>query len=128
MAVGYKLTKINDNITGSDKLRYAVTTVSYGNLTLDQLADQMSTASTFTPGDIKGIIENLTRMIADRLKEGYTVTIDGIGTFSVTGQLSKEVTDPTKVRAESVLMKGVGFKPSPKLKERLIDTVFTKVK
>ena len=125
MAVRYKLTKINDNITGKEQVKYSVTTVSYGNVNLDMLAEQMADASTFTYGDVKGMIENLTLLISEALKEGNTVTIDGLGTFSVTAQPNRE---PSKIRAESIKLKGIGFKPSPKLKDRLSDIEFTRLK
>lgn len=128
MAVRYKLTKINDNITDSETVKYSVTTVSYGNVNLNDLAEQMSDASTFTYGDVKGMIENLTLMIAEALKDGNTVTIDGLGTFLVTAQPNRDVEIPSKIRAESIKLKSIGFKPSPKLKERLSDIEFTKMK
>lgn len=42
MAVRYKLTKINDNITDNKTVRYSVTTVSYDNVNLDALAEQIA--------------------------------------------------------------------------------------
>ena len=75
MAVRYKLTKINDNITDNKTVRYSVTTVS-----------------------------------------------------SVTARPNREVEDPLKIRAESIKLKGIGFKPSPKLKERLRSIEFTRMK
>ena len=105
MAVRYKLTKINDNITDKEQVKYSVTTVSYGNVNLDALANQMADMSTFNYGEVKGMIENLTRMIAFHLKDGYTVTIDGLGTFSITAQPNREVEVPSKVRAESIKLK-----------------------
>lgn len=128
MAVRYKLTKINDNITGKEQVKYSVTTVSNGNVNLDTLAERMTDASTFTYGEVKGLMENLTLMIANSLKDGKTVTIDGLGTFSITAQPNREVEEPSKIRAESIKLKGIGFKPSPKLKERLSDIEFTKMK
>ena len=128
MAVRYKLTKINDNITGKEQVKYSVTTVSYGNVNLDTLAEQMADASTFTYGDVKGMIENLTLLISEALKEGNTVTIDGLGTFSVTAQPNRDVEEPSKIRVESIKLKGIGFKPSPKLKDRLSDIEFTRLK
>lgn len=128
MAVKYKLTKINDNITNKEQVKYSVTTVSNGNVNLDALAEQMADASTFNYGEVKGMIENLTRMIAFHLKDGYTVTIDGLGTFSITAQLNREVEVPSKIRAESIKLKSISFKPSPKLKEKLSDIEFTKLK
>lgn len=128
MAVRYKLVKINNNITESEETKYSVTTVSYGNINLDTLAERMATYSTFNIGEIKGMLENLTRMIADSLKDGYTVSIEGLGTLSVTAQVNREVTAPSQIRAESIKLKSIGFKPSPKLKERLSDIEFTKLK
>lgn len=128
MAVRYKLVKINNNITESEETKYSVTTVSYGNINLDTLAERMATYSTFNIGEIKGMLENLTRMIADSLKDGYTVSIEGLGTLSVTAQVNRQVTTPSQIRAESIKLKSIGFKPSPKLKERLSDIEFTKLK
>ena len=46
MAVRYKLTKINDNITDNKTVKYSVTTVSYDNVNLDALAEQIAGSST----------------------------------------------------------------------------------
>lgn len=126
MAVRYKLTKINDNITDNKTVKYSVTTVSYDNVNLDALAEPGS--STFSYGEVKGLVENLTILIAEALEGGNTVTIDGLGTFSVTARPNREVEDPLKIRAESIKLKGIGFKPSPKLKERLRSIEFTRMK
>ena len=99
MAVRYKLTKINDNITDNKTVKYSVTTVSYDNVNLDALAEQIAGSSTFSYGEVKGLVENLTILIAEALEGGNTVTIDGLG-----------------------------FKPSPKLKERLRSIEFTRMK
>lgn len=128
MAVKYKLVKINDNITENEETRYSVTTVSYGNVNTDTFSERIADSSTFNIGEVKGMLENLTRMIADYLKEGYTVSVDGLGTFSVTAQVNREVNDPSRVRAESIKLKSIGFKPSPKLKDRLSNIEFTKLK
>lgn len=128
MAVKYKLVKINDNITENEETRYSVTTVSCGNVNTDTFSERIADSSTFNIGEVKGMLENLTRMIADYLKAGYTVSVDGLGTFSVTAQTNREVNDPSRVRAESIKLKSIGFKPSPKLKDRLSNIEFTKLK
>ena len=58
MAVRYKLTKINDNITDNKTVKYSVTTVSYDNVNLDALAEQIAGSSTFSYGEVKGLVEN----------------------------------------------------------------------
>ena len=57
MAVRYKLTKINDNITDNKTVRYSVTTVSHDNVNLDALAEQIAGSSTFSYGEVKGLVE-----------------------------------------------------------------------
>ena len=56
MAVRYKLTKINDNITDNKTVKYSVTTVSYDNVNLDALAEQIAGSSTFSYGEVKGLV------------------------------------------------------------------------
>lgn len=70
MAVRYKLTKINDNITDNKTVKYSVTTVSYDNVNLDALAEQIAGSSTFSYGEVKGLVENLTILIAEALEGG----------------------------------------------------------
>ena len=94
MAVRYKLTKINDNITDNKTVKYSVTTVSYDNVNLDALAEQIAGSSTFSYGEVKGLVENLTILIAEALEGGNTVTIDGLGTFHIT--LCSEGTEKEK--------------------------------
>ena len=53
MAVRYKLTKINDNITDNKTVKYSVTTVSYDNVNLDALAEQIAGSSTFSYGEVE---------------------------------------------------------------------------
>ena len=50
---------------------------------------------------------NLTLLISEALKEGNTVTIDGLGTFSVTAQPNREWKNRLKIRAESIKLKGM---------------------
>ena len=61
MAVRYKLTKINDNITDNKTVKYSVTTVSYDNVNLDALAEQIAGSRSCDCTDGGGIL----------LKRGY---------------------------------------------------------
>lgn len=49
---------------------------------LDAIARTVSYASTFTPGDIKGLVIALADEMARLMGEGNSVKIDGIGTFT----------------------------------------------
>jgi len=126
MPVKYRLTKINDNITGNTEPRFSVTLISNGNINLEQIARKISQMSSFTSGDIIGTVEGLLHVMAEEMKAGNTVSITGLGTFYPTGELTREVNDPGKVRSESVRLKSIAFRPSPGLRKRMSNIEFVK--
>ena len=67
MAVRYKLTKINDNITDNKTVKYSVTTVSYDNVNLDALAEQIAGSSTFSYGEVTVSYTHLTLPTTERV-------------------------------------------------------------
>ena len=95
---------------------------------VEKLADAIEANSSLTAGDVKHAIEAFVEQLRLSLTQGDKVKIDGLGTFSVTARPNREVEDPLKIRAESIKLKGIGFKPSPKLKERLRSIEFTRMK
>lgn len=93
--------------------------VSGGKITTDQLADEIAGRSTFSSGDVKGVVKALSEMLHYHLSEGETVDIDGIGNFSVTLKTLKGITDPKQIRAESIRFNNVVYRTSPELKHKL---------
>ena len=54
----------------------------WGQVDLDYLAQRINYASTFTPGDIIGLVKSLTQAIAREMGEGHSVKVDGLGVFT----------------------------------------------
>ncbi len=104
--------------TGETDSLYAKV-VSGGKITTDQLADEIAGRSTFSSGDVKGVVKALSEMLHYHLSEGETVDIDGIGNFSVTLKTPKDITDPKQIRAESIRFNNVVYRTSPELKHKL---------
>ncbi|MCC8197739.1 MAG: HU family DNA-binding protein [Tannerellaceae bacterium] len=127
MPVKYRLTKINDNITGNTTPRYSVTLVSNGNINLEQIARQISHMSTLTSGEVFGVVESILYVLAEEMKAGKTVSITGLDTFYPTAELTREIDDSGKVRAESIRLKSIAFKPSPGLRKRMSNIQFVKI-
>lgn len=63
----------------------------WGQVDLDYLASHINYASTFTPGDIIGLVKSLTQAIAHEMGEGHSVKVDGLGVFSPSLGLRKGV-------------------------------------
>ena len=54
----------------------------WGQMDLDEITKNICRASTFTPGDVKGMVQALSEEIARGMAEGRSVKIDGIGVFT----------------------------------------------
>lgn len=118
MAANYKLVR-NPNPTGTEKEQALHPRfVSNGTITTDDLIKHARSRSSFSPADMKGILQLFQDLIADYLMFGNRVELDGIGTFSISLQ-SRPVMDKKEIRSESVHFKDVKFRSSKKLRERL---------
>ena len=53
-----------------------------GQVDLKKIAQNVSYSSSFTPGDILGLVEALTREMAYQMGQGYSVKINGLGVFT----------------------------------------------
>ena len=94
--------------------------ISRGTMGLDEIADLISSQSTFSPGEVKGLVTALARTIAHGVASGYTVKIEEIGSFSASLTLHKgvepeEAEGGTRRNAASVTIGGVNFRPDKAL-------------
>ena len=94
MSVQIKL--IKNNIKRSSSYgKYFAKTVSTGDITLRQLAEEACRNSSLTKGDVIAVVTELEEMMKHRLADGKTIVIDGIGRFSLRAE-SIGVDDPKK--------------------------------
>ena len=94
--------------------------ISRGTMGPDEIAELISSQSTFSPGEVKGLVAALARTIAYGVASGYTVKIEEIGSFSASlalrkGVESEEAEGGTRRNAASVTIGGVNFRPDKAL-------------
>lgn len=93
--------------------------VHEGVVTTDKLAEDLQARSTFTTGDIKGLLATLSEYIAEQTAQGYSLKIDGLGTFSATLALAegkeREVAGGTRRNAQSICLRSIKFRPDKEL-------------
>lgn len=81
---------------------------------LQELAHKISMASSFTEGDVVGLVALLCDEIASKVAEGYSVKVDGLGTFTAKLALRKgidrEEEGGTKRNATSIELGGINFR------------------
>jgi predicted histone-like DNA-binding protein len=75
---------------------------------------------------MKAAIEALAQTIEDKLQDGYNVSIDELGTFSVSAE-SRTVQDVEEIRGQSIKVKNINFRPSVRLKTTMKTSKFERV-
>ena len=111
MSINYAVTKKVDKSKGVVKERYYATTRALQKKPV-QIANQLAERSSLQNGDVLSALTQLSDIIAAHLKEGRTVSIDGLGNFypSIT---SEAVDKPEECTANKVWVSRICFKAAP---------------
>lgn len=93
----------------------------YGQRDLQYIADKVAYASTFTRGEIKGLVQAIVEEMAYNMAEGYSVKIEGLGVFTPSLGLRKgkeresgEENTPRR-NAASICLKDINFRVDKEL-------------
>ena len=113
MSKSYKVVKKTMNM-GEKKGQtvYSVRPVSYGLLTSDEVAKQISAESTATPGDVKAVLDRYAYYVKENLKKGYSIELLGFGTLYLRFLTGKAVSEEKKANASLVKTIIPAFRPS----------------
>ena len=113
MSKSYKVVKKTMNM-GEKKGQtvYSVRPVSYGLLTSDEVAKQISAESTATPGDVKAVLDRYAYYVKENLKKGYNIELLGFGTLYIRFLTGKAVSEEKKANASLVKTIVPAFRPS----------------
>lgn len=108
------------NTIGTHKKQYHARVVNRELISTDYLAWEIHHGSTLTVADIKATIISLSEKLADHLKDGARVHMEGIGYFHVSLSCS-ETQNPQSTRAYDVKIKSVTFRADKELKKQLVN-------
>ena len=96
---------------------YHARVVNFQHIDTDYLARQIQTATSLTEGDVKSVLESLSHFMGERLREGESVHLDGIGYFQIKLNSQEPITSP-KLKANQIKLKAnISFKADIKLKK-----------
>ncbi|MFA6872756.1 MAG: HU family DNA-binding protein [Bacteroidaceae bacterium] len=128
MSIQYRLTQKSDNINRSPKKGQFAQVITRGTLDTRELCKIISSRCTLTPADLKAAIDAITETIEEKLAEGYNVSLDEMGTFSITAEMleNTSVEDATPTN-RNVVFKKVNFRASVRLKKALKNAHFEKI-
>lgn len=93
--------------------------VHTGVISLQSVAEKIHARTTFSVGEIKGLLAALAEVIAETTADGHSVRLDDIGIFRATLMLAKGHTVDSIIdsrpTAPSVCIRSISFRPSKHL-------------
>ena len=91
--------------------------VNKGTITGKRLVSDISQATSFTPGDVEGVLAALESRISYYLSEGHHVQLGNMGHFSA-GLTARPVMDKKEIHAQTIFFGKVHFRVSPDFRKR----------
>ncbi|MCD7924915.1 MAG: HU family DNA-binding protein [Bacteroides sp.] len=127
MGVKYTFKEVIDNLNSEkDKVKgHYPRIISQGSISTQDMIEELSHNSVERATELQKSITLIEDFIVRKLKEGYNVCLINFGTFSLSAESKPmQITDDT--RAESIQVKGMNFRTSPKINRKLKDTTSEK--
>lgn len=116
MAIQFELYKTPHPKDEENKETYHARVVNFQHIDTDYLAKEIQIATSLTEGDVKSVLDSLSHFMGDRLREGESVHLDGIGYFQIKLNSKEPITSP-KLKANQIKLKAnISFKADAKLK------------
>ena len=92
--------------------------VNHGTISTKELAERINKSSSFTQGDVLGLLSLLSDEIVNAFNESKSISIDGLGIFAVSLQ-SRPVSEAKEIHSQSIEVKNITFRASNQLKSRV---------
>lgn len=127
MAIKFNTHEIGNAMDPTAAKKFYLRPVSSGEITLDELASQISHASSLTEADVYAVLQSLVREIPRALSDGYIVRLGNLGSFRVSvnseGSHTREEVSEKNVRKRRLI-----FTPGKQMKKELEKIRFEKKK
>ncbi len=105
----YVVRKKLDLTKEEKQVRYCAVPVTSGQIDIHELAATICERCSLTRADVLATVSALSDVMQQRLRDGHTVKLDGIGIFSVSASSEamerREQCTPSKVKAKRVCFK-----------------------
>lgn len=127
MSVDYDFYQNPIPANSNRKPRLHARVVSKKTASTKELAKEIQDCTTMSEADVNGVLTALRQAITRHLRNGEKVHIDGLGYFELT-LTCPPVRRPNEIRAESVRLKSVAFRPDREFKDDLRGLTLVRVK
>ncbi len=117
------VSKINPQNT--DESKFYVQPIRKGTISRTKMEEMIVRETSLSKGDVRSVLTTLSDFISDNLTEGYSVSLEEVGTLSIRVQ-SNGVDKEEDVTVRNIKNVSVGFRPAVVLREKISKTVFEK--
>ena len=125
MAIKFNIHEIGSVIDPSAPKKFYPRPVSAGEMTLNDLAEEISHASSLTEADVHAVLQSLVHAIPRAISEGYIVRLGNLGSFRMsinsTGSAKKE-----DVSEKNICKRRLIFHAAKQMKGKLEKIAFEK--
>ncbi len=101
----------------SNKKRLHARVVPAGTMGMDEITRFIESSSSLTSGDVKATLTSLVDLMVRELSYGWRIHLEGLGYFELTLSCPS-VRSPKEIRAESIHIKSIIFRPEAELKKK----------
>ena len=92
--------------------------VYYGTIPTRRIFEDIVESSSYTLGDLEGMMTAITERMAHYMVEGYRVELGRIGYFSATLKTLRPVMDKKEIRSSSVYFDNINYRASAWMRKR----------
>ena len=89
----------------------------------DELTEEISFASSVNPSDVRSVLSNLLEILPRHLMHGDSVNLEKFGIFRLSFESTGSQTE-SEVSAQNITRPKILFRPSTKLKDKILKTSF----
>ncbi|SFS60147.1 HU family DNA-binding protein [Sphingobacterium wenxiniae] len=125
MSIKYNVHEIGNAIDPTAPKKFYVRPISSGEITLDELASQISHSCSLTEADVYGVLHSLIREIPRALADGYIVRLGNLGSFRMSIN-STGSDSPQEVSEENIYKRRLIFTAGKQMKKALEKIQFEK--
>ncbi len=89
----------------------------------DELTEEISFASSVNPSDVRSVLSNLLEILPRHLMHGDSVNLEKFGIFRLSFESTGSQTE-SEVSAQNITRPKILFRPSTKLRDKILKTSF----
>src|SRR5690606_16699457 len=125
MAIKFNIVEIGNPLDATAPKKFYARPVATGEVTLEDLASDISYSSSINESDVVAVLHSLIREIPRNIAQGYIVRLGGLGSFRL-GSNSMGSDTAEEVTGANIQRKRLIFQSSVRIRKAISDLTFRK--